>query len=375
VVFLCRVFRGKGTIQTYWVLTRRRLSKVLEDIPQRPIFIPFAGVEEKDESENDSQEGSNWGQNEDEELYESINLSCVPQDEVKAHYERLIDWQVELFSKILVEIVAGRDYTSLKDQRDPDPFSVVNVGGPVFEEVLEYIELPKFDPRAARARNTKASIIELPVEVVDELRRFIRTIASRYRQNSFHSYAHASHVVQSANKLLGRIVKPEVVNYRRSSLNAIASDLHDYTYGITSDPLTHFAVLFATLIHDVDHSGVSNGQRGIEEPKLAKMYRDRSISEQNSIDLAWLELSLEKYANLRKCICATDLELRRFRQLIVNLVMATDIFDKDMKDLRNRRWNKAFQRDTASRERVLTPLNMEGARNMRATIVIEHIVS
>ena len=35
----------------------------------------------------------------------------------------------------------------------------------------------------------------------------------------------------SANKLLNRIVIPENVDYERES-NAIASDLHDYTYGM-----------------------------------------------------------------------------------------------------------------------------------------------
>lgn len=368
--------RGKGTIQTFWVLTKRRPSAVNENTDLRPKFVPVPPASEEDESDNDSEEEADWGHDDEDDLQESIvNLCSIPQQEMRAHYERLIDWQVELFSKILVEIVTGRDYTSINTHRVPVLSSAVKRGGPVFEEVVECIELPKFDPRAARARNTRESIIELQPKVTDELRGFIMAIASRYRQNPFHSYAHASHVLQSANKLLGRIVKPEVVNYRRSSLNAIASDLHIYTYGITSDPLTHFAVLFATLIHDVDHSGVSNGQRGIEEPNLAKIYHNRSIAEQNSIDLAWDELSRAQYQNLRKCICATEDELQRFRQLTVNLVMATDIFDKDMKELRNRRWNKAFHRNAASRERTITPLSMEEDRNMRATIVIEHIVS
>jgi hypothetical protein len=138
--------------------------------------------------------------------------------------------------------------------------------------------------------------------------------------------------------------------------------------------LTHFAVLFATLIHDVDHSGVSNAQRAVEEPELADKYKHKSIAEQNSIDLAWSELSQERYGNLRQCLCATIVELRRFRQLIVNLVMATDIFDKDMKELRNRRWDKAFHKTEESRHRRLTTMTIEEDRNMRATIVIEHIV-
>jgi len=45
---------------------------------------------------------------------------------------------------------------------------------------------------------------------------------------------------------------------------------------------------------------------------------------------------------LRSYICANDAELARFRQLTINVVMATDIVDTDLKALRNARWAKAF---------------------------------
>jgi hypothetical protein len=46
----------------------------------------------------------------------------------------------------------------------------------------------------------------------------------------------------ATNKFLNRIVIPENVDYERESSD-IASDLHTYTYGITSDPLTQFAIV------------------------------------------------------------------------------------------------------------------------------------
>jgi len=55
----------------------------------------------------------------------------------------------------------------------------------------------------------------------------------------------------SVTKLLSRIVTPDTVladNERED--HEIISDLHDHTYGITSDPLTQFAVVFSALIHD-----------------------------------------------------------------------------------------------------------------------------
>ena len=210
-------------MQTYWVLTKKAPNES-NPLP-RPKFVPVQM--EADDSEDDSQEGSDWGHDETDELEnESPNLWMLSQLQVREHYERLIDWQVDLFSKILKEIVAGRD-AALSNKVTPDLQAVVKSDGPVYEEVMECIQLPKFDPRAMKARIDRANSVLLPQEVVKELQMFIRNIASKYRQNPFHSYAHASHVVQSANKLLGRIVKPELEwTQRRQSLNTIASEMH-----------------------------------------------------------------------------------------------------------------------------------------------------
>ena len=169
-------------------------------------------------------------------------------------------------------------------------------------------------------------------------------------------------------ELLNRIVTQEDVNYKQDNKTAIASELHDYTFGITSDPLTQFAVIFCALIHDVDHRGVTNAQLGHENPEMAAKYKNRALAEQNSVDIAWDELMKPKYTNLQQCIFGNESELKRFRQLVVNLVMATDIFDTKMKELRNHRWEKAFHKETSGAE---SPEKF----HYRATVVIEHIVS
>jgi hypothetical protein len=64
----------------------------------------------------------------------------------------------------------------------------------------------------------------------------------------------------------------------------MASELHDSTYGFTSDPLTQFSIVFAALIHDVDHPGVSNAQLANEKSAIATLYRNKSVAEQNSGD-------------------------------------------------------------------------------------------
>jgi hypothetical protein len=180
----------------------------------------------------------------------------------------------------------------------------------------------------------------------------------------------------SVNKLLQRVVTPEIKMKRRSVQmgetavkKQIASDLHNFTFGITSDPTTQFAIVFGALIHDCDHYGVSNGQLIKEGAPIAEKYKNKSIAEQNSVDLAWdLLMDTEEYRNLQNCIFPTSGEFQRFRQVVVNTVMATDIFDEEQSELRKKRWNKAFQSDPDG-----YPPD-EDDEDRKATIVIEHIM-
>lgn len=144
----------------------------------------------------------------------------------------------------------------------------------------------------------------------------------------------------------------------------MASHLHNYTHGINSDPVTLFAILFSALIHDTDHPGVSNGQLSKEKPRLAEHYHGKSIAEQNSLDVAWDILMDSHFQEMREYIFENDDEFKRFRQVVVNIVLATDIFDPELGELRKKRWNQAFAESVES----------ANVKNARATVVIEHIM-
>ena len=169
----------------------------------------------------------------------------------------------------------------------------------------------------------------------------------------------------SVAKLLSRIVAPDL---DVTSANC-SSTLHDHTYGITSDPLTQFACILAALIHDVDHQGVPNTRLIEEEDNVAIKYKGRSVAEQNSVDLAWALFLEPQYSELRGAICPTEKELNRLRQLVVNTVLATDIMDKELKKLRNQRWDKAFSSDMMDANET-----NQNKVNRKATIVLEHLI-
>jgi 3'5'-cyclic nucleotide phosphodiesterase len=131
--------------------------------------------------------------------------------------------------------------------------------------------------------------------------------------------------------------------------------------------MASFAIVFSALIHDVDHVGCSNVQLAKEQPSLGLRYRNQSIAEQNSIDISWDLLMESRFDNLRRVIFGNQEGLMRFRQFIVNLVLATDIFDKELNDLRKQRWIKAFSENndlSCPREQA----------DRKATIVIVHLM-
>lgn len=173
----------------------------------------------------------------------------------------------------------------------------------------------------------------------------------------------------SVSKLLSRIVAPDI---EVDNNDNIAANLHDHTYGITSDPLTQVAVVISALIHDVDHVGIPNFLLSGENKDLAKAYDNKSIAEQNSVDVAWETLMEARFSKLRACIYTNPTELARFRQLIANTVLATDIFDKELQALRKKRWEMAFSDQATSAGRSSS--NSEVDVNRKATIVIEHLI-
>lgn len=276
-------------------------------------------------------------------------------DGVAKKKARLVNWIVDMLQEDMRKLVAIRKPTNTPVEYIPSP------GRTSLDEVAEVIKLPRFDKKAGAADQRSVKIN--PV-VLTQLNHYVTTIAALYHDNPFHNFEHACHVSMSTNKFLKRIVAPDI-QVKNNKDNDIANQVHEKTHGINSDPLTLLAIVFSALIHDADHRGISNGQLAVEHPELAAKYHNKSLAEQNSLDIAWEILMSNMYVDLRNCLFTTDAELKRFRQVLVNVVLATDIFDKELNGLRKARWEKAFSSDT---------LSQEENNDLRATIVIEHII-
>jgi class 3 adenylate cyclase len=225
---------------------------------------------------------------------------------------RLIDWNVALLSKFLQAVVKQR----------------------------------------SSVQSAESSSDSIEPRVFSQLQSYITGIATMYRDNPFHNFEHASHVTMSVTKLLSRVVTTDDITENRGN---------GFTITITSDALTHLAVVFSALIHDVDHTGLPNARLVTERAPVAVMYDSKSVAEKNSIAIAWEFLMQPEFNELRACIG----ELERFYELVTNAVMATDIADKELKEERNARWETVFSENAYQ----------EGdADHLKATIVLDHMM-
>jgi hypothetical protein len=279
-----------------------------------------------------------------------------------------IDWTVEVLADVLKAIVARRKARCLKPSAEKllvqlEQASVAHDGTKIaIDEVSSFVALPAFDDADF---GMDSSNVKLPEVVVAELRDYVQCAAELYNSNNpFHNFDHATHVVLSVNKLLSRINAPD--------FEGGDEDLFTHTFGITSTPLTWFAVLLCALIHDLDHSGVSNDQLCKEKSPLVYLYQSKSVAEQNSFDIGWDLLMEDEYKNLRRAIYTTTGEFKRFRQLTVNGVIATDVFDKGLKMDRQERWDTAFQDENDAE--MMDEFDIEKNVNLKASIVIEHLL-
>eukprot|EP00980_Cylindrotheca_fusiformis_P015780 scaffold4589_cov132-Cylindrotheca_fusiformis.AAC.2 len=352
--------KGKGDMQTYWLRKTKAPDQKRPDLKN-----DMNTVAESDETDDESQSVEETGL--------AFNFDI---DQGMTKIERLVEWNSEVLGSLLQQVVASRRGvvkdidTLLREEK-----IIGREGGTVLDEFTPIIPLKRLGVEDLHARRRPSSI-DIGDEAKSQLRSYLSEIAAMYQDNPFHNFQHASHVTASVKKLLTRIIKVgeadglaavrneinQADNKNDDDVNLV--DLAGHCFGITTDPLAQFAVVFSAIVHDVDHPGVPNAQLVKEKTRNAEIYK-KSVAEQNSVELAWDMLMSDEYSALRACIYETGSELQRFRRLVVNTVLATDIADKELQALRKNRWETAFSNAS---------LPSADDDDRKATIVIEHLI-
>jgi hypothetical protein len=118
-------------------------------------------------------------------------------------YERLVEWNVDVFAGLLKSIVTHRANSQVKQSGamlDPSKLNVETCGKP-FDEGVEIMDMPV---EVGGSSSQVPEDIQISPLIVMQLRLFITVIAGKYQANPFHNFEHASHVVMSTkNSCIG----------------------------------------------------------------------------------------------------------------------------------------------------------------------------
>lgn len=325
--------KGKGPCQTFWVEPKRTnsMGSDVEDEEE-----DATSINSSDKSDDDSSSESSSSGEEDVKLDKN---------------DRLVDWNVDILERLLRRVVAYHDKQGRRNNQKVQNFKFETKECPFLEEFTDVIEFVEPESKISQEG------VDLPQEVLQQLRGFMKNVARLYQEHEFHNFEHASHVSMSLVKLISRVVVPGEEPPLSPSK----------CYGLSSDPLAQFAAIFAAVVHDVEHPGVSNSQLVNEGSAFAQAYDFKSIAEQKSLDVTFELLNDDSFVDLRRAICPTPEEAKRFRQMIVNFVVATDLLDLDHRETRDARWEKAFGADVAES-------SCEDLANRKATILAEHLL-
>lgn len=150
---------------------------------------------------------------------------------------------------------------------------------------------------------TKLHIVQnSTTKIRDSLCSFIRNVSIRYNDVPYHSFGHAVHVLRNCYFLWSAVSSDELTQYEG------------------------LALLFSALIHDLDHQGVPNSTLISERHPYARLYNDKNVAEMRSLTLAFELLESEENNFLHEL---SDYELKRFREISIAMVLATDPLDHD----------------------------------------------
>lgn len=184
--------KGKGRIITYWVMPRSGPSFVDECSDVESEAFSDDGDEDLSDISSVDMNSPFWA---DTKVVYDLGIESSRQ-------QRLVEWNVALLARYLKQIAARRkDLGSSNGTKAKLPSNSFGSNGSngygadapklrhkegstALDEVTEVIELPHFDAKMSSKLKTRPESIELDDMVYLELKDYVTTIASMYRDNA-----------------------------------------------------------------------------------------------------------------------------------------------------------------------------------------------
>ena len=165
------VLAGKG----HWLKRREELVHLKGKGSMQTFFLAMEYSSEKGGSAQDNSIG-----------YDEVAVFMSSSDDAMS---RLIDWTVSTLSDLLKKVVSSRPFTKTKVSESSVDL-LQNTAYSFLDEVAEIVPVG-----SARTEVDQTQNVDLPYFVHEQLHHFVTTIAGLYRDNAFHSFQHATHVL------------------------------------------------------------------------------------------------------------------------------------------------------------------------------------
>lgn len=194
--------------------------------------------------------------------------------------------------------------------------------------------------------------VGLHPQLYRELKDYVSQISSMYRGVKYHSFMHATHVTISLDRMITIMLNNHKIpdsfkNENRQNdrsfdcVNSGASHPVNSCFGLYNDPVAHLCLVFAALVHDVDHTGICNSDLVKEGSELSILYNNLSIAEQHSLAIAFSTLFEPSYEALRDAVFPASEDYLKFMDVVTELVIYTDLGSPKIKDYRQS-WERLF---------------------------------
>jgi class 3 adenylate cyclase len=295
-------------------------------------------------------------------------------DQLPATVQRLVTWNLGQLESILVKLLkqtpkreagACLEYRSTKLPRS---------------ERSETIFLLNTESTSGtKVGSPSKDSLVLDVGVQHLLSDFISSVAFMYQEKKslpYHNFEHSANAAMSALKMLSTLAPIQEKSMKNDSDLRIT-----YIHLVLSDPMVQLAIVFAMLVHSLEHRGCPNSELVRQNDPCSKQYEGKSITEQHSIDTAWDLFMDPGYKDLRSMMFRKSTDIMEFRRLFVNSVIATDLEDAELKASQEARWRELFEDrlvvDGDSLPDSSTPesrYKTEFNHNRRAALIIEMII-
>ena len=221
--------KGKGQLETYWVNPSNRLREGGRSSTRSVMTTAVSAISEQEAAQRERL--VNWNVDLLSRLIKSIVLQRKGDPTPRKNLNKRRNSRMDLMedSKHSLSALSENEFDVESDSRKPR------------DEIAEAIKLPR-SKTSFGSRQDDPESIELDETIMYQLTELIRAISSLYHKNHFHGFEHACNVTMAARKFLCRVVSTD------NDENG-----HSYTAGINSDPLSKYICL-STCIYFYSYS-------------------------------------------------------------------------------------------------------------------------